>query len=130
MADVSGGSKPIRQNDLTDLVVESEIETADVEVQIRERFSANAVFKLKRIAFFQVAIHHTACAGGNQFAVGPGPVSLRHGAVKFHTRRAAGRDDRSGWVFSYCAFFSCDRRRGDGFVAFPYAITPRQAQPR
>src|SRR6266513_334605 len=103
MADVSGGSKPIRQNDLTDLGVESEIETADVEVQIRERFSANAVLKLQRIAFFQVAIHHTACARGHPFAVGPGPVRLGHGAVKFHTRPAAGRDDRSGWVFSYCA---------------------------
>src|SRR5439155_25931145 len=109
MADVSGGSKPIRQNDLTDLVVESEIETADGEVQIRERFSANAVFKLKRIAFFQLAIHHTACAGGNQFAVRPAPVSLGHAAVKFHTRRVAGRDARSGWVLSYCPVFSACR---------------------
>src|SRR5882724_477046 len=63
IADVFGGSKTVRQNNFADLIFESEIETADVKAKIRERLSAYSIFKLKRIAFFEVAIYHAACSG-------------------------------------------------------------------
>src|SRR6266550_5113468 len=92
IADVAGGSKTVRQNDIADLIFEIEIETADVKTEIWERLSANSIFKLKRIALLEVAIYHAAWSGWHQFAVRPWPVGLRYCAVKFNTRRTLGRD--------------------------------------
>ena len=57
VADVLGRSKTVRQNDLADLVSKREVETAYVEIQVRERFTANSIFELKRLPFLQVAIY-------------------------------------------------------------------------
>ncbi len=51
VADVFGRSKTVRQNDLADLVSKREVETAYVEIQVRERFTANSIFELKRLPF-------------------------------------------------------------------------------
>src|ERR1700756_2348007 len=118
IANVARGSKTVRQNDLTDLIVESEIEAAEVEIEVGKRFPAHAVFELKRIAFFEVAIYHAARSGRDQFPVRNWAVGLRYCAVKFKTRRATGCDHGSGRILGLCTLFSCDHWRGDDLLAF------------
>src|SRR6185312_14069280 len=63
VADVLGRSETVRQNDLADLVSKREVETAYVEIQVRQRFTANSIFELKRFPFLEVAIYDRTRAG-------------------------------------------------------------------
>jgi hypothetical protein len=53
VTDVFGRCKAVRQNDLADLVIKREVETTYVEIDVRERFTANSVFELKRLPSFR-----------------------------------------------------------------------------
>ena len=99
ITDVGGGSKTIRQNNLTDLIIEGEIKAADIKIEKRKWFSANSIFKLKRVAFFEVAIYNAACLSGNQFPVRNWAVGLRYCAVKFDTGRANRPDHWHNFFF-------------------------------
>src|SRR5262249_22757773 len=130
VADVARGRKTIRQNDLTDLIVEREIETADIEIEIGKRLPAHSIFKLERIAFFKVAIYHAARSSWDQFPVGNRAVGLRYRAVKFNTRRATGCDNGSRRILDLCTLFSCDGRRRDDLLAFDQYVVQSQSKQR
>src|SRR5262249_35033951 len=69
VADVLGRCKTVRQDDLADLISKREVETAYVEIEVRERFTANSIFELKSISFFQVTVDETARASWHQLPV-------------------------------------------------------------
>src|SRR4029077_6799810 len=111
VADFFGRCKTVRQNNLADLVIQREVETAYVEIQVRERFSANSIFELKRLPFLQVAVDDTARAGRHQLAVSDWAISLRHCPIKFNARRAKACYDQCRRIFGLGTLFSCNERR-------------------
>src|SRR5262245_8121026 len=106
VANVFGRSKTVRENNLADLVGKREVETAYVEIEVRERFPANSIFELKSIPLLQVAVDDTARTGWHQLPVSDWAISLGHCSIKFNTRRANACDDRPRRILGLGALFS------------------------